>query len=246
MTATYTLILVAAALAALAFWKRAALRRMLQAARAPGASGQLAGTANPMALFQQTLDDGLGRLHHAKKALEDSRSLLASVQRQVESGQREKARLESRIAAALQQGDPNNAAKEYALQLAEAEKQLAMNREQLAKHEETCRDFAKQIEIGQKRLMETRRKAEDLGIALEQSQHERELAQFASDFNAEELQARVAPAEELVQQQIDQNRAAGRVAADLAGDARTQEAAEETEREAEAAKILERFKKSGK
>jgi phage shock protein A len=231
------IILLVAALGALAVWKRAALLRMFGSGRSQSAQ------ADPMAVFQSAIDDGAARLRHAKEALEDCRSLLKSVQRQVESGEREKTRLESRIQAALAEGDPHQTAKEYAFQLAEVERQLAMNRQQLATHQKSHDSFAKQVEVGQQRLLDTRRKAQDLGIALKQSARERDMAQFASGLGMEEMQARVAPATEAIEQQIDQNRAAGRVAADLAGNGISPDAAEQVEREAEAAKILERFQK---
>jgi phage shock protein A len=240
------LIVIVVALIVLAIVNRQALMRILGAARAQtGKLGRLAEKADPLALLQQAVDDGVSTLQHAKKGLEDCRALVRSVQRQVESGEKEKARLESRIQAVLAQGDPNHTAKEYALQLAEVERQLAINRQQLAKHEETYGNFAKQVEIGQKRVVEARRRAEELGIALEQSQREKELSQFASNFtfDPQGLTSGAAHAEELIRQQIDKNRAAGDVAVDLSRAALAQAADEETEREAEAAKILERFQK---
>jgi phage shock protein A len=230
----------------LAIVNREALLRIVGAGRAQaGKLGRWAEQADPMALLRQAVDDGVANIQQAKKGLEDCRALVRSVQRQVESGEQEKTRLESRIQAVMAQGDPNHTAKEYALQLAEVERQLGQNKEQLAKHEETYANFAKQVEIGQKRVVETRRKADELGIALELSQREKELSQFASTFtfDPDGLKSGLSHAEELVKQQIDKNRAAGDVAKDLSRSTLAQAADEEAERDAEAAKILERFQK---
>jgi phage shock protein A len=240
------LIVLAVAAAVLFVVNRHALVRIVGMGRAQaGKLGRWAEAADPLALLRQAVNDGVANIQQAKKGLEDCRALVLSVRRQVESGEKEKARLESRIQAVLAQGDPNNTAKEYALQLAEVERQLAMNKEQLAKHEETYANFAKQVEIGQKRVVEARRKADELGVALELSQREKELAQFAStfSFDPEGLKSGLTHAEELVRQQIDKNRAAGDVAADLSRSTLAQAADEEAERNAEAAEILKRFQK---
>jgi len=233
---TTIVILAAVALAVLVVAKRQAIAQRFRAGR-----GRSVEPADPMALLRQIVDDGVASIHAAKNGLEDCRALLRSVQRQVESGEREKARLESRIRAALAEGDPNQAAREYALQLAEAERQLALNREQLAQHEKTFAAFAKQVDAGQNRVLEARRKADELGVALQLSRHEKDLAQSA--FDPQGLQQSAAQAEERIHQQIDRNRAAVQVAADLAGSNAAPAADQDTQREAEAAQILERFRK---
>jgi phage shock protein A len=238
------LIVVVVAAVVLAIVNREALMRILGAGRAQaGKLGRWAEQADPLALLQQAVDDGVANIQQAKKGLEDCRALVLSVQRQVDSGEKDKARLESRIQGVLAQGDPNHTAKEYALQLAEVERQLEQNKGQLAKHQETYGNFAKQVEIAQKRVLEARRKADELGIALELSQREKEMAQFASSFsfNPDGLKGGLSHAEELVQQQIDKNRAAGDVAVDLSRSKLAEAADDEAERDAEAAKILQRF-----
>jgi phage shock protein A len=245
MTLIPWLMLIVAVIAALAWWKRDVLRRAIGSGGAEAQPRGLTSKTDAQALFQDAMGDNLARIHQAKEALEGTREMLESVRRQVESGQREKTRLEFRISAALADGDPNHAAREYALQLAEVEKQLAINRQQLAQHEATYRKFDEQVEAGQKRLLETRRRGEQLGMALEQSQREREMAELTSHMNSEDMQARASSAEERVYQEIDRNRAAGRVAADLAGGSPAPIEPEEAEREAEADKILDRFAKPG-
>lgn len=202
--------------------------------------------ADPLALLNQAVDDGVASIQNAKKGLENYRTLILSVQRQVENGEKEKARLETRIRESLDAGDPNRAAQEYAMMLADVEQNIAANREQLKRHRETYENFAKQVEIGQGRVLAARQKAAMLGLELEQSKREKEMAHFAQgfSFNPLGLDTDLARAEELIYQKIDANRAVGYVAEDLTKPPILAEPADEEEnRRATASKILERFKK---
>ena len=201
--------------------------------------------ADPLALLNQAVDDGVASIQNAKKGLENYRVLILSVQRQVESGEKEKARLESRIRDALEAGDPNRTAQEYAMMLADVEQNIAVNQEQLQRHKETYENFAKQVEVGQNRVLAARQKAALLGLELEQSKREREMAHFARDFsfNPQGLDTDLARAEELIYQKIDANRAVGHVAEDLVRPIVAESVDEEKERKTAASKILERFTK---
>jgi phage shock protein A len=199
--------------------------------------------ADPLVFLNQAVDDGVASIQNAKKGLEDYRALILSVQRQVENGEKEKARLESRIQEAIDAGDPNRTAQEFAIMLADVEQNIAANREQLQRHKETYENFARQVEIGQQRVLEARQKATLLGLELEQSKREKEMARFARGFSFDpnELHTDIVRAEELIYQKIDANRAVGRVAEDLAKPLLGGSVDEETERQAAASKILERF-----
>jgi phage shock protein A len=220
--------------------------RLFNAGRAQaGKLGRAAEAADPLALINQAVDDGVNSIQHAKEGLENCQTLVMSVQRQVDSGEKEKSRLEARIQAAMDSGDPNHTANDNALALAECEKHLEENKSQLEKHKATYQAFAKQVEMGQKRVVEARHKAADLGVQLEQSKREAEMATFAANFNFDPnaINSGTARAEELIQQQIDKNRAKGQVAADMSKQASAELADDELERQAAASKILERFKK---
>ena len=122
--------------------------------------------ADPLALLNQAVDDGVASIQNAKKGLENYRALIFSVQRQVENGEKEKARLEARIQEALDAGDPHHTAQEYAMMLADVEQNIAANREQLQRHKETYENFAKQVEVGQSRVLAARQKAALLGLGI--------------------------------------------------------------------------------
>lgn len=206
-------------------------------------SGRRLEEADPLALLNQAVDDGVASIQNAKIGLDNYRVLILSVQRQVENGEKEKSRLEARIREALQAGDPHNAAREYAMMLADVEQNIETNREQLQRHKETYENFAQQVEAGQSRVLAARQKATLLGLELEQSKREREMARFARDFSFDPngLNSDLARAEELIYQKIDANRAVGHVAEDLTKPILAESVDEEKERKAAASKILERF-----
>ena len=177
----------------------------------------MAEEADPLALLNQAVEDGVTSIQNSKKGLENYRALILSVQRQVESGEKERARLESRIQTALNSGDPNQTAEESAMVLADVERHLAANCEQLARHKEIYENFARQVELGQAKVAKARLKAERLGLELEQSRREKEMAKFATDFSFDPqgLHSDLARPEELINRKIDANRAVGEVAADM-------------------------------
>ena len=129
--------------------------------------------------------------------------------------------------------------------LADVEQHLDANREQLAKHKETYDNFAKQVELGQAKVAEARLKATRLGLELEHSKREKEMAKFAHklSFDPNGLNTGLARAEELINQKIDANSEVGDVAADMAKQVLAEAADDESERKAAGAKILERFRK---
>ena len=205
----------------------------------------MAEEADPLALLNQAVDDGVTSIQNSKKGLENYRALILTVQRQVESGERERARLETRIQTALAAGSPNPTANEFAMMLADVEQNLASNREQLLRHMEIYENFAKQVEIGQAKVAEARLKAARLGLELEQSKREKEMAKFAADFSFDPqgFNSDLARAEELVNRKIDANRAVGEVAADMSKQSLVEAADNDAARKAAAAKILERFER---
>jgi phage shock protein A len=221
-----------------------AMAKIFGAGRAQvGKLGRMAEEADPLALLNQAVEDGVTSIQNSKKGLENYRALILSVQRQVESGEKERARLESRIQAALGSGDPNQTAEESAMVLADVERHLTANCEQLSRHMEIYENFAHQVELGQAKVAEARLKAARLGLELEQSRREKEMAKFASDFSFDPqgFHSDLARAEELINRKIDANRAVGEVAADMSKQTLINADADEAERKAAAAEILSRF-----
>jgi phage shock protein A len=223
---------------------RRALGNMLFAARAQvGELGRAVKNADPVANYKQAIDDGLDTIDRSKKSLETVATQVRSLNRQVEEGQKEKARLENRIRAALNNGDPNKTATEYAIQLESVERNLGSNQEQLTRTKSLYDGFAKTIESNQKKVADARREIADLGVQLEQSEREKELTKFAAEFDkGVDLGNGLAEARASIQQKIDANRAAGDVALSTSTQRQAEMADEELERQQRAEDILARFK----
>lgn len=221
------------------------LRRLWGAASVQaGKVGRWASESDPLAVYKERVDNGVDNIAKAKKSLEGVATMVRSVTRQVEDGKKEQIRLSSRISAIVANGDKNDTATDYALQLAQVEKDLARNEDQLLKHKETYENFKQMVIINQRKVEEARREAASLGLALEQSEREKEFVQFAHEFeNAKFNSDGLASAKEAVQQKIDANRAAGDVARDLSRSSAAEAADEALEQKADAEAILARFKK---
>jgi len=244
MNLTTILGIVAVAVVVLLLLNRKAFMNMFSALRAQvGEVGRAAKNADPLAMYRQVIDDGLDNIQKAKVSLETVRTQVRSLQRQVDDGTTEKTRLENRIKAALANGDPNNTASEYAIQLESVERNLETNVEQLERTKGMYDSFTKTIELNQRKVTEARKEVQDLGVQLEQSEREKELVRFNAEFEkGVDVSGTLSEAREAVLRKIDANRAAGDVAADTSKQKAAELADEELERKQRAEDILARFK----
>lgn len=211
-----------------------------------GELGRWVKNADPLAIYKEAVDNGLENIEKSRKTLESIQGQVRSLKRQVQEGEQEQKRLTNRIEIALSKGDPNQTVKEYALQLESVERNLESNKSQLTRSEEMYNNFVKQIESNQKKVLDARREAKDLGLQLEESEREKELKTFATNFaksSAFEFSDSLAEAKESIRQKIDQNRAVGDVALDLSRQGVAEASDEELERDQRAEDILARFKK---
>ena len=202
--------------------------------------------ADPLALLNQAVDDGVASIQNAKKGLENYRVLILSVQRQVENGEKEKARLEARIREALEAGDPNRTAQEYAMMLADVEAEHRGQPRAIAAAQGNLRELR---QAGRSRP-EPRSRGPAKGHAAwawnwsKASAKRRWPASPATSPSIPHgLDTDLARAEELIYQKIDANRAVGHVAEDLSKPIIAESVDEDKERKAAASKILERFTK---
>ena len=142
--------------------------------------------------LDRLIEKGLEDIAKAKADLEAEKELVINSQRRVDQNAAEETRLANRIKAALGNGDPQGTAKEFALSLAHVREQLASNAAQLATHKANYEAFAKSVEAGQRRVLEAKRKAKDLGLELKVSEREAKLAGLAEEFNASDAASRSA------------------------------------------------------
>jgi phage shock protein A len=219
-----------------------AVLNMFGALRAQvGKAGRAVGGADPLANYQQGIDDAADSVKRAKQGMTRAVALISSVERQVNSGKQEKARLEARIQRAL--GEENQAkAQEYAAQLADCETHLAANEDQLNHHKEAYDGFVADVKRQQEKVATYQREASGLGIQLEMSKANREFNEFRQSFtvNTGALNG-LAAQREAVMQQIDQNNAYGKVEKDVGGGSTYEEDDAEIDRKIKADEILKRF-----
>src|SRR5262249_50387269 len=144
------------------------------------------------------------------------RALVERVLRQVEGDRKQVALIEAKIKAYLNAGDRDTAAK-FALDLKRAKDELGENEKQLALHEQAYQNNLLKIQHAVKKLDEVRHKITKYDAELKMSRAESEMAQLATQFNFQ-ITGDFGQAEQVIQDQIDRNRARVRVAADLSGE----------------------------
>lgn len=235
--------IVAIVLVVLAVLNRQALANFFTAGRAQvGKVGRAALDADPVAVFQQQIEDAAHQLAGQLTALKGAEGQLESLRRQVADGEKEKVRLESRIKRALAEGDPNKTAQNYALQLAQVEKTLATNREQLTQQEQITTQYAHSVDLNRQKIREAQQKCQRMGLQLQQSEAQKKAAaQFAQLTNTD-LFSGLGTVQDKIQSQIDANNASAKVDAQMSQDVLNQMKDDEDERKAEADEILARFK----
>ena len=241
----WTIILILGVLVVIALLvNRRAVMSMFGAGRAQlGKIGRAVGGADPLANYQQRIDDAAEAVKNAKTGMTRAVSLISSVERQVNGGRQEKARLEARIQRAL--ADNNNAkAQEYAAQLGDCETHLKANEDQLQHHKDAYDGFVADVKRQQEKVTTAQREAASLGVQLELSKANREFNQFRESFsvNTGALNG-LAQEREAVLQQIDQNNAYGKVERDVGSGSQYEEEDADIDRKIKADEILKRFQK---
>ena len=124
--------------------------------------------------------------------------------------------LEAQIKAYLNAGDRDTAAR-IALELKRAKDDLAENEKQLALHEQAYQNNLLKIQHAVKKLDEVKHKIGKYDADLKMSRAEAEVAQLANQFHFD-VTTDFGQAEQMIQGQIDRNRARVRVAADMSGE----------------------------
>ena len=129
------------------------------------------------------------------------------------------------------------------MSLAHVREQLASNTEQLAKHKANYEACNQKVKAAQQQVSDARQKARELGLDLQESEHEAELAKFAENFNASTDAGPIGDAISKVQEKIDLNKAKAAVANDMNQQALAEAKQKESEQQAKADAILAEFAK---
>jgi len=173
---------------------------------------------DPIAQMQLEYDQAVEQLKHSREGLAQYRALVERLTRQGEGDRKNVAQLEARIKAYLQAGDRESAAR-YALELQKAKASLGENEAQLKQHEQGYENHLTKIKHAMSKLEELKGKIQKYDATLKMSRAEAEIAQVASTLNVKvDVTSNFGQMEQIVQDQIDKNRAKSRVATDLSGE----------------------------
>jgi phage shock protein A len=170
---------------------------------------------DPIAEMQLEYDRSIDQIREGREGLAQYRALVERVLRQVEGQRKQVAMLEAKVKAYLNAGDRDAAAR-CALDLKRAKDDLAENEKQLALHEQAYQNNLLKIQHAVKKLDEVKHKISKYDADLKMSRAEAEITQLANQFHFD-VTTDFGQAEQVLQDQIDRNRARVRVAADMSG-----------------------------
>ncbi|MGC8641693.1 MAG: PspA/IM30 family protein [Isosphaeraceae bacterium] len=178
--------------------------------------GNWFGGYDPIAQMQYEYDRSVDQMREGREGLAQYRALVERVNRQVQGQQKQVATIEAKIKAYLGAGDRETAAK-FALDLKRAKEDLAENEKQLGLHEQAYNNNLLKIKHAVEKLEEVKQRIAKYDADLKMSRAEAEMSQLANQFNFN-VTTDFGQAEQVLQDQIDKNRARVRVAADLSGE----------------------------
>ncbi len=203
---------------------------------------RMAWRADPVAVYQAEVDRSADEIRDATTGLEQYRGLVSRLQRQVANGEKEEARLISRVKTNLTSGDENRAA-EYAMQLKKIQGELTENRSQLTGYDTAYQNNLKKIKFARQRIDLAKEKAQKMDADLRLSRAEAETAKLAANFNirSNTLDG-LGEIEDEIQRQIDTNRGKAQVLQDLSSDGLQEIEEQEAQQREEARSVLEQMK----
>ncbi len=170
-------------------------------------------TADPIAQMQYEYDKAVDEMKSGRQGLEQYRSLVERVTRQVDSDKKHVKDLEGKIKAYLQAGDRDTAGK-FAIEMQKVNGQLAENQSQLTMHEKAYDNNVRKIKHAMGKLADVRDKITKYDAELKMSRAEAEMAELAKSFDFD-VTTDFGQIEQVIQDKISLNRAKARVATDL-------------------------------
>ena len=196
-------------------------------------------TRDPIAQMQYEYDKAVGQLKEGRGGLEQYRGLVERVQRQVKTNDKTIKTLTAKIKAYLKAGDRKTAG-QLAIQLQRTKTELVENQEQLVMHEKAYENNVEKIRHASKKLADVRSKIKKYEADLKMSNAEAELARLSQTFSFD-VTTDFGELETVIQEKIDLNRGAVRVAADLSEDGMETIEAEKAMEESMASDLLSEF-----
>ncbi len=196
-------------------------------------------TRDPIAQMQLEYDKSVEQLKEGRKGLEQYRGLVERVSRQVNLGEKKVQTIQSKIKSYLKAGDRSTAG-QLAIQLKEAQDEIAENRQQLEMHDKAYENNLEKIKHASKNLSKIRGNIKKYEADLKMSQAEAEMAKLSRTFDFD-LTTDTGELEMIVQEKIDLNRAKVHVAADLSENGIEEIQAEKAMEESMAEDLLNQF-----
>jgi phage shock protein A len=170
-------------------------------------------TSDPIAQMQYEYDKAVDDMKTGRQGLEQYRSLVERVTRQVDNQQKHIKELEVRIKSYLAAGDRDSAGR-FAVELQKAKADLVENQQQLAMHEKAYDNNVRKIKHAMGKLGDVRNKITKYDAELKMSRAEAEMAELAKSFDFD-VSTDFGQIEQVIQDKISLNRAKARVATDL-------------------------------
>jgi phage shock protein A len=197
--------------------------------------------ADPIAIMQAEYDSAVAQIREGRIGLEQYRSFVERVGRQVARHEAHVKRLDATVRTYLTQGDRETAAR-FALELQGARQELEENAGQLRLHEQAYENNLLKIKHAGGKLAEIRNKIAKYDTDLKMSAAEAEIARVAQQLNFD-VHTDFGQIESEIQDRIDLNRAKVRVAVDLSGDGVETIRREEAVRDQLAEDVLREFER---
>lgn len=173
-------------------------------------------TADPIAQLQYEYDRMVDQLKEGREGLEQYRALVERVTRQVDDNRSLVSRLEAKVRTYLKAGDRDSAAR-FALDLQKAKKDLQENEAQLRLHQESYDNSLTKIKHASHKLGQLRDKIKKYDADLKLSRAEAELSKVAQSINVD-VTTDFGQIEQVLQDEIDKNRAKAKVSVDLSSE----------------------------
>lgn len=171
---------------------------------------------DPVAEMQMEYDRSVDQIREGREGLALYRAMVERVVRQVEGQRKQVHMIEAKVKTYLQANERESAAR-FALELQRAKNDLGENEKQLALHEQAYQNNLLKIKRAIQKLDEIKHKIGKYDAELKMSRAEAEISQLATQFNFN-VTTDFGQAEQVMQDQIDRNRARVRVAVDMSGE----------------------------
>lgn len=199
---------------------------------------------DPIAEMQYEVDLATEQLKDGRRGLEMYRGLVERVTRQVDENRKQEASAKLEVQNYLRAGDRETAGK-FALQLERARKQLAENERQLALHEQAYQNNLLKLKHASGKIVEVKERISRYDAELRMSRTEAEIAKLGESLHFD-VTTDFGELEGILQEKIDHNRAAVRVAADMSSQGVDEVVREQDMERMRAHRALEEFERADK